>query len=126
MPKLTGGPDTESQNRRKDSLGSNEPISPKRRMLLKDVPSAIREDEGRNVMELPDWLATQVLSAIQRLKQGIREQGNIIDNFQILAEAIGRWENELAAVAKPGWKIPPIYAQMKRSGGERAESGSSS
>ena len=71
-------------------------------MLLKDAPSAIREDDGRKVMEIPECSDTQVLSAMQQLGQGIREQGDILDNVHILVEVIGNCKNELTTVAQSG------------------------
>ena len=102
-PEVAVGSDTESQKQRKRQFGSNEPISAKGRMLLKDVPSEIREvEEGRGAAELPERLDTHVLRAIQQLDQGIREQGNSFGNVQIIVDMIAYCKNELTTSARSG------------------------
>ena len=119
MPKVPGASDSESQKKRKRQFGSNEPIPQKRRMLLSGVPSEIREVEGRKVMGIPEWPDTQVLSAIQQLKQVSHEQGAILANVQILAEVIENFKNELATVAQSGDEKPHLCQNEEERGRSR-------
>ena len=111
--------DTESKRQRKILIeGRIIQISPKRRMLpIEDSPLAIRE-EGETASELPAWLGNAVSGVIQQLKQAIREKGDIVENVQILIEAIKDCESRLSELAQEGERNPRI--RQNEDGRERA------
>ena len=115
--------DTESQKPRKRMRESNEPFPPNRRMLLKDVPMSIWEEEGREIMAIHGLLDSQVTSIIQQLKQASHEQDTSSDNVQILENVIGECKNQLIAIAQAGIGKLQLCSDKEDQGG--AESGAS-
>ena len=70
---------------------------------------------------LPAWLGNTVVSVMQQLKQDSREKADIVENVQILIEAIKDCKNRLTTVAQAGeGKLQNCQNEDERTGARKA------
>lgn len=85
-------PDAESQKQRERLyVGQNNPTGSRRRKLPSGVaPDTLRVLRGGALNEFPGRLNSNIISAIQQLREASREKSHIVYNFQTLLNLIER------------------------------------
>ena len=103
MPKDLAGAESQKSRRRQHEDKNNPTVSSSRRKLsTDDVPDTLRVIEGRPMNDLPAWLNTNIISAIQQLEEASRGTSRGVDNVQILLNAIAECKLQLITVAHQG------------------------